>query len=75
MMARDVPDKSPLEGYRRLSFMVIDRDVVYVSPSTVYRVLAKAGRLMRTNASPPARARASFSRSLPTSTGTSTSRT
>ena len=33
----------PLEGYRRLAFMMIDADVVYVSPSTVYRVLHNAG--------------------------------
>lgn len=37
----------PLEGYRRLAFMMIDSDVVYVSPSTVYRVLSKAGLTRR----------------------------
>ncbi len=26
-------------GYRRLTYMMIDQDVVYVSPSTVYRYL------------------------------------
>lgn len=36
----------PLEGYRRLSFMMLDREVVSVSPSSVYRVLVEAG-LMR----------------------------
>lgn len=35
----------PLEGYRRLSFMMIDADVVAVSPSSVYRVLREAGLL------------------------------
>ena len=35
--------KYPLEGYRRLAFMMIDRDVVAVSPSSVYRVLKAAG--------------------------------
>jgi transposase InsO family protein len=35
----------PLEGYRRLTFMMLDRDIVAVSPSSVYRVLAKAGRI------------------------------
>jgi len=35
----------PLEGYRRLAFMMLDRDVVAASPSSVYRVLARAGRL------------------------------
>ena len=37
----------PLEGYRRLAFMMIDSDVVYVSPSTVYRVLKNAGLTRR----------------------------
>jgi putative transposase len=40
----------PLEGYRRLAFMMIDRELVAVSPTTVYRVLARAGRLCRWNA-------------------------
>lgn len=42
----------PLEGYRRLTFMMLDQDVVAVSPSSVYRVLSKAGLLDRTNTSP-----------------------
>lgn len=33
------------EGYRRLTFMMLDRDMVAVSPSTVYRVLKDAGVL------------------------------
>jgi transposase InsO family protein len=33
----------PLEGYRRLSFMMLDRDVAAVSPATTYRVLKGAG--------------------------------
>jgi putative transposase len=37
----------PLEGYRRLSYMMIDYDVVAVSPSSVFRVLREAGRLRR----------------------------
>ena len=40
-------DRFPLEGYRRLSFLMIDDDVVAVSPSSVYRVLKQAGRLDR----------------------------
>lgn len=48
----DFHDKNPLEGYRRLAFMMIDRDVVAVSPATVYRVLKKAGRLDRWNRKP-----------------------
>lgn len=42
----------PLEGYRRLAFMMLDRDVVAVSPSSVYRVLKDAGRIGRSTAKP-----------------------
>lgn len=48
----DFHERFPLEGYRRLTFMMLDRDVVAVSPSSVYRVLAKAGRLDRWNRRP-----------------------
>ena len=37
----------PLEGYRRLTFMMLDADVVAVSPSSVWRVLGQAGLLSR----------------------------
>jgi putative transposase len=40
-------DKNPLEGYRRLTFMMLDQDVAAVSPATTYRVLSRAGRLDR----------------------------
>ena len=43
----DFHDRHPLEGYRRLTFMMLDADVVAVSPSSVYRVLKQAGRLDR----------------------------
>lgn len=33
----------PLEGYRRLAFMMLDADVAAVSPSSAYRVLRDAG--------------------------------
>ena len=36
---------NPLEGYRRLAFMMLDADVVACSPSSVYRVLKNAGLL------------------------------
>lgn len=36
---------NPDEGYRRLTFMMLDDDVVAVSPSSVYRVLKQAGLL------------------------------
>jgi putative transposase len=35
----------PLNGYRRLTYMMLDADVVAVSPSSVYRVLSVAGLL------------------------------
>lgn len=37
------------DGYRRVAFMMLDADVVAVSPSTVYRVLKGAGALRRWN--------------------------
>jgi putative transposase len=37
----------PLEGYRRLTYMMLDRGVVAVSPSSTYRVLKEAGLLER----------------------------
>jgi len=40
-------EQFPLEGYRRLTFMMIDQAVVAASPSSVYRVLAGAGLLDR----------------------------
>jgi putative transposase len=42
----------PIEGYRRLTFMMLDQDVVAASPSSVYRVLAAAGLLNRWNPKP-----------------------
>lgn len=35
----------PLEGYRRLCFVMLDRDIVAVSPASVYRVLKAEGLL------------------------------
>ena len=35
------------EGYRRLCWMMVDEDVVYVSPGTVYNVLSKHDLLYR----------------------------
>ena len=39
----------PLEGYRRLTFMMLDADIVAVSPSSVWRVLSRAGLLRKWN--------------------------
>ena len=36
---------NPLEGYRRLTFMMLDADVAACSPASVYRVLKAAGLL------------------------------
>jgi transposase InsO family protein len=48
----DFHDRHPLEGYRRLTFMMLDEDVVAVSPSSVYRVLKAAARLDRRRFAP-----------------------
>ncbi len=45
----DFQQQYPLEGYRRLTFMMLDQDVVAVSPSSVYRVLSAADLLRRWN--------------------------
>jgi transposase InsO family protein len=37
----------PKDGYRRLAWMMVDEDVAYVSPSSVYRVLRDADLLYR----------------------------
>ena len=45
-------ERYTLEGYRRLAFMMLDANVVAVSPTTVWRVLSKAGVLDRWNKRP-----------------------
>jgi putative transposase len=57
---------NPLEGYRRLTYMMIDKDIVAVSPSSAYRVLQQAGLLQR-------KARALFNHCGRTNTGISIS--
>jgi len=37
----------PKEGYRRLAWMMVDADVAYLSPSSVYRILTDADLLYR----------------------------
>ncbi len=44
--------KNPLEGYRRLTFMMLDADIVAVSPTSVWRVLGQAGLLSKWNGKP-----------------------
>lgn len=48
----DFHRQHPLDGYRRLTYMMLDADVAAVSPATVYRVLSQAGRLGRNWAKP-----------------------
>jgi putative transposase len=43
--------KNPLEGYRRLTFMMLDADIVAVSPTSVW-VLGQAGLLSKWNGKP-----------------------
>jgi transposase InsO family protein len=45
----DYAKEHPNEGYRRLTYMMIDEDIVAVSPSTTYRVLKSEGLLNRWN--------------------------
>jgi transposase InsO family protein len=40
------------DGYRRVTFMMLDADIVAVSPASVYRVLREAGLLQRWNRKP-----------------------
>ena len=42
----------PLEGYRRLTFLMLDADIVAVSPSSTWRGLSQAGWLRKWNAAP-----------------------
>lgn len=43
----DYHRRHPLDGYRRLTWNMLDDDVVAVSPASAYRVLKRAGRLDR----------------------------
>jgi transposase InsO family protein len=42
----------PLEGYRRLTYMMLDANVVAASATSVYRVLKRAGVMNRRNSKP-----------------------
>jgi putative transposase len=48
----DFHRQHPDDGYRRLTYMMLDANVVAVSAATVYRVLSQAGRLSRRWAGP-----------------------
>jgi len=47
----------PTGGYRRMTYMMLDENVVAVSPSTTYRVLKSAGLLSRWNVGKPLKKR------------------
>lgn len=38
---------NPKEGYKRLTYMMIDDDIAYISPSSVYRILSERDLLSR----------------------------
>ena len=42
----------PDQGYRRQTYMMMDEDIVAVSPSSVYRVLSRAGLMQRFRGKP-----------------------
>lgn len=46
----DFHDRNPLNGYRRLCFMMLDENIVCVSPGTVRNVLKRSGLMDRWNA-------------------------
>jgi len=41
--------ENPLEGYRRLTFMMLDQNIVAVSPTSTWRILSQAGLLQKWN--------------------------
>ena len=47
----------PLEGYRRLTYMMLDADVVAVSPTSVWRVLHREGLLAKWSRKPSPKGR------------------
>ena len=66
----DFHQNNPLEGYRRLTFMMLDAEVVAVSPASIWRVLKQAGLLARWRGKPSLKGTASNNRRSRTSTGT-----
>ena len=62
--------RHPLEEYRRLTYMMLDDNVVAVSPASIYRVLKQARRLDRRRFSPSRKGLGSCSPYAPMSTGT-----
>jgi len=60
------------EGYRRVTFMMLDADVVAVSPSSTYRVLKAAGLMRKWERKQSKKGRGSISPYRLTSIGIST---
>ena len=58
----DYFEQHPLAGYRRLTYRMMDADVVAASPSSVYRVLEPPDCWIAGTPSPVSRARGSRSR-------------
>lgn len=48
----DYYKEHPFDGYRRLTYMMLDENIVAVSPATVYRVLSNANLLGRNKNKP-----------------------
>ena len=48
----DFYQSHPDDGYRRVTDLMMDADIIAVSPSLVYRVLSQAGALRRWEAKP-----------------------
>jgi len=55
----------PKDGYRRLAWMMVDSDVAYLSPSSVYRILNNADLLYRYKRSSKSTGRYDFKPSAP----------
>ena len=53
----------PREGYRRLTWMMVDGDIAYLTPSTVYRILDRHDLLYRWKSPEP-----SYGRKVPEAT-------
>lgn len=45
-------NQNPLEGYKRLTYMMLDKGVIAVSPTTIYGILKRAGVLDRKKSKP-----------------------
>jgi transposase InsO family protein len=57
--------ENPTDGYRRLSYMMIDEDIACFSPSTVYRILSERDLLYRYKRSTKSKGQYDFSPTAP----------